>query len=422
MTDRRSQTTARARACAILVTKGDDSVHLIKVRLAKLEGCLRDCVAVAKHPQNTAQRSGITRYDERYIISLTFTIKIITLLFGVHAFNAFQAAAPGSGSLEVWNRWDSPAYLNVARHGYTSTGPDRVQLVILPLYPFCVHAFAVIARNYLISAFVVSGVAAAVAAVLLYKLTRLDNSRATALKAVWLMLIFPSSFFLHIAYAESLFLALAIGCLYAARSDRWMVSGITGALAAMTRINGLILIPALATEAIQQFISSRKWRSQWLWALAPLGGFAAYLFANYTTTGDALAFLSIQHENWHKSLDWPWRAIHGSFDLIRFGRPNEASIRGLEESLFIVLGLACSVAAWLTMRPAYASWMTLNWILFTSVGFILCIPRYTLVMFPIYILLAHIARYRICAAIITTWCLLSSGLLIALFVRGWWVS
>jgi Gpi18-like mannosyltransferase len=156
---------------------------------------------------------------------------------------------------------------------------------MLPLYPFCVHALAVIARNYLISAFVVSGVAAAVAAVLLYKLTRLDNSRATALKAVWLMLIFPSSFFLHIAYAESLFLALAIGCLYAARSDRWMVSGITGALAAMTRINGLILILALATEAIQQFISSRKWRSQWLWALAPLGGFAAYLFANYTTTG-----------------------------------------------------------------------------------------------------------------------------------------
>jgi len=61
---------------------------------------------------------------------------------------------------------------------------------MLPLYPFCVHALAVIARNYLISAFVVSGVAAAVAAVLLYKLTRLDNSRATALKAVWLMLIF----------------------------------------------------------------------------------------------------------------------------------------------------------------------------------------------------------------------------------------
>ena len=46
-----------------------------------------------------------------------------------------------------------------------STGPDRVQLVMLPLYPFCVHAFAVIARNYLI-AHSLSGVAAAVAAVL----------------------------------------------------------------------------------------------------------------------------------------------------------------------------------------------------------------------------------------------------------------
>ena len=169
---------ARAGVCVTLLeTKGDDSVHLIKVRLVKLVGCLRDCVAVAKHPQNTAQRSGSTRYDERYIISLTFTIKIITLLFGVHAFNAVQEAAPGSGSLEVWNRWDSLAYLNVARHGYTNTGPDRVQLVVFPLYPFCVHAFAIIARNYLISAFVVSGVAAAVAAVLLYKLTRLQFTR-----------------------------------------------------------------------------------------------------------------------------------------------------------------------------------------------------------------------------------------------------
>ena len=49
-------------------------------------------------------------------------------------------------------------------------------------------------------------------------------------------------------------------------------------------------------------------------------------------------------------------------------------------------------------------------------------PRYTLVMFPIYILLARIARHRIAAWIITAWCLLSAGLFIALFVRGWWVS
>ena len=47
---------------------------------------------------------------------------------------------------------------------------------------------------------------------------------------------------------------------------------------------------------------------------------------------------------------------------------------------------------------------------------------YTLVMFPIYILLARMARHRIAAWIITAWCLLSAGLFIALFVRGWWVS
>jgi len=378
---------------------------------------------VSKFRKYSAKAYRIARGDECQIVAATLAVKVLILVFGIHAFNGLEPAAPSRGiGLEVSNRWDSPAYLNVAQHGYTASLPNRVQLVLFPLYPLCVRAVAILARNYLVSAFIVSGVGAATAAVLLYRLTRRNASRAVALKAVWLMLIFPSGFFLHIGYSESLFLALAIACLYAAQSDRWAISGLTGALAAMTRINGWLLVPTLATEVVQQFVSCRKWRWQWLWALMPLSGLAVYLLINYKTTGHALAFLTIQREQWSKALDWPWKGIRSSFDLIRFGNPNEAAIRGIEESLFIALGFACTIAAWFTMRMTYAIWMTLNWVLFTSVGFILCVPRYTLVMFPIYILLARIARHRIAAWIITTWCLLSAGLFIALFVRGWWVS
>ena len=70
-------------------------------------------------------------------------------------------------------------------------------------------------------------------------------------------------------------------------SDRWAISGLTGALAAMTRINGWLLVPTLATEVVQQFFSCWKW----LWALMPLSGLAVYLLINYETTGHALAFL-----------------------------------------------------------------------------------------------------------------------------------
>jgi hypothetical protein len=92
----------------------------------------------------------------------------------------------------------------------------------------------------------------------------------------------------------------------------------------------------------------------------PLSGLAVYLLINYKTTGHALAFLTIQREHWSKALHWPWKGIRGSFDLIRFGNPNEAAIRGIEESLFISHGFACTLAAWFTMRAAYAIWMTLN--------------------------------------------------------------
>ena len=69
------------------------------------------------------------------------------------------------------------------------------------------------------------------------------------LRAAWFLLIFPTAYFLHIGYTESLFLALVLGSFLAARTDRWWLAGILGGLAALTRINGLVLIPALAAEA-----------------------------------------------------------------------------------------------------------------------------------------------------------------------------
>ena len=364
----------------------------------------------------------ILRKDEWQIIAIVVALKIVTLVFGIHSFNALEPTAPSGLGLAVWNRWDSPAYLKIAEHGYTATGGDRVWLALFPLFPWCVRAVAVLARDYLVSALIVSGVAAVVAALLLYRLTRLDASRAVAMRTVWMLLIFPSAFFLHIGYTESLFLALTLASVYAARSDRWFISGLAGALAAMSRINGLILIPTLAVEAIQQFVGGRRWQRRWLWSLMPIAGLAVYLLLNHRVTGDPLAFMRFQREQWFTTFAWPWNGMRSAFAVIEFGNNNEVAVRGVEQSLFIVLGLMCTVAAWLAMRASYATWMTLNWLLLTSLSFVKCAPRYTLVMFPIYILLARVSGNRIWASIITTWCLFSGALFIGLFVRGWWVS
>jgi hypothetical protein len=64
--------------------------------------------------------------------------------------------------------------------------------------------------------------------------------------------------------------------------------------------------------------------------------------------------------------------------------------------------------------------MTGNMILLTSVNFLQSIPRYTLTMFPIFILFALLARNRFWAGVLTVWSLLFFGLFAVLFVRGEW--
>jgi Gpi18-like mannosyltransferase len=62
------------------------------------------------------------------------------------------------------------------------------------------------------------------------------------------LFIFPTAFFLHIPYTESTFLALTVGCFLAARKRKWLLAGILGGLACLTRINGLILCFAILFE------------------------------------------------------------------------------------------------------------------------------------------------------------------------------
>jgi hypothetical protein len=100
--------------------------------------------------------------------------------------------------------------------------------------------------------------------------------------------------------------------------------------------------------------------------------------------------------------------------------PWEAEIIGVQEFLFIVLGFVCSVVSWVKLRPSYSVWMTCSWLLVTSVSFVSSVPRYTLTMFPIYILFAMLAARRVWMAVITVWSLLYLSFFTSLFVWGNW--
>jgi len=100
--------------------------------------------------------------------------------------------------------------------------------------------------------------------------------------------------------------------------------------------------------------------------------------------------------------------------------PHEAEMVGTQELFFVALGLVCTIISWIKLRPAYAVWMTGSWILCASVNFFRSMPRYTLMMFPIFILFALLGRNRFWAGVLTAWSLLFFALFAVLFAHGEW--
>jgi len=209
------------------------------------------------------------------LIALILGIKFVLYVFAVQAFHIWaDQPVPGGrfGWLEIWNRWDAESYLSIAEHGY-SNDPDRRHLLnFYPFYPWTVRLFALILGNYHLSAVWVSTLASVAAGLLLRRLVELDHSTEIAERAVWFLFIYPTSYFLHAAYTESLFLALVLGSLLAARKARWVEAGVFGALVCLTRGPGIVIIPTLCIAAWQQYGKTRRISWSWLWILiAPLG-------------------------------------------------------------------------------------------------------------------------------------------------------
>ena len=95
---------------------------------------------------------------------------------------------------------------------------------------------------------------------------------------------------------ESLFLLLTVASYYFAKSERWWLAGICGALASVTRTSGILLLPALAVlfwetyRPALQLRNARTWRKEALaLLLVPLGLFAFMIYLHFLT-GNAFAF------------------------------------------------------------------------------------------------------------------------------------
>jgi len=350
---------------------------------------------------------------------------IITILgtyfFSYVSYLLIQNMYPDS-SLDIWTSWDTRHYLTIAEHGYDSSADIKNNLIaFFPLYPYLTKALTLVFRNYMLSALIISNLAYAVAAYFLYELVKLDYDKEDAYRAVIYLSVFPTAYFLHAAYTESLFLALSIGSFYFARKKRWRLASVLGMFAATTRITGILLLPVLIVEYLSQKdykLSKIKIDFLWIWIIGL--GLVFYLILNYTVAGDPFYFLEVQQASWSRKLALPYE---GLLNAIR-GMPGHTASGALTgdwaDIIFSVLGLAGVIYSFFRLRISYSLYVLLIWLLVTSSVIWLSIPRFTLTMFPLIILMALFGRRRGVNFMIIFLSLICYALFLSQFVRFRW--
>lgn len=324
------------------------------------------------------------------------------------------------GLLDVLGRWDAQHYLAIATVGYH--GKD---VAFFPLYPFLINRLGGMIGDHFIAGVVISNLAFFVALAYLYALTKLEfGDHETAYHAIFYIAIFPTAIFFSAVYSESLFLALTVASVYYARRGNFITAGIIGALASLTRVEGVLLVLPIAYEVW------RAWRERRGTTLARgiLGlalvpsGIALFMGYLYALVGDPLYFQKVQ-ANWNRHLAPPWVSVSNTIhELASAPIASSTSINHLLELAFTISFVGLLVAAFRQLRPSYAWYFAASLLVPMSTASLMSMPRFDLVVFPAFMLLAVHGRRPVVNSAIVSLSLTLLGVFTVFFADWYWLA
>lgn len=288
--------------------------------------------------------------------------------------------------LQIWGSWDTGYFLATARHGYVVGG----ELCRFPLYPLAIKAVAFFVGNFFVAALIVSNLALILCCVLIYRLVALEGPGPEARNACKYLLLFPSSCILSGAFSESLFLAVMLGSFYYARKRVWLLAGLLGMCAALTRSIGcLVFLPLLYEYMRSREFCLRAIRPDVLWLLLVPAGTLLFFSYLYVLTGNFFAYAdSATREHFHVSFHNPFAIVHRLWFSFRYQSPDYFFNAAL--TILSVVGLTVfirkiGVTYWLlAMLLIFVPLMSTSWIVVMS--------RYLSVVFPLFLLAAKLAE------------------------------
>lgn len=216
----------------------------------------------------------------------------------------------------LWARWDAPHYIHLTELGYCGylENGQPLFLVFFPLYVWLTRVMTMVIHNVAAAGMLVSWLCFAWGSVYLYRMTIEEYGPRTAGRTLLLLWTFPFSFFFGGIMTESLFLLTTTAGLYAIRRHQWGRAALWGILAAMTRMQGVLLIGAACAEIFCQVKPlaehGKRRRDAFLeigrklpLLFAPALGSLIYFGLNVYVTGNPFAFTEMQ-EHWSQGFRW----------------------------------------------------------------------------------------------------------------------
>jgi len=280
----------------------------------------------------------------------------------------------------LWQRFDANWYLKIAMRGYGNDGST----VYFPVYPMLIRIL-IFFMDPVLAATLVSNLALIGVLALFYRLTATIADDAVARRAVIYFLLFPTAFFLTAAYTESLFLFFTLASFLTASRGGWGWSALWGALAALTRLQGVLVIVSLAYML---------WRGMRDLPLRTKVLRSAPLFMIPIATVSFLAFTNLSLLNayqgiLHARFVLPWDNILAALSLLFSGK---GSIIDALNLVFTLGLIAMMFAVWRKLPFEYTLYsllmLTAPMLRMTTTQPLVSMMRYALVIFPMFIVFA----------------------------------
>lgn len=298
--------------------------------------------------------------------------------------------------LYPYGNFDGIHYLLIAANGYTNNAG------FFPLFPLSINVSTLFfglniasfdPRQYF-TAIILTSFYFLFSLLVLRKLIKLDYAENIAIWSIVFLLIFPTSFFFASIYSESLFLLLSLLSFYFARKRRWFLTGILGALLSATRLVGIAIWPALLYEYFKE--NKNKISIKILPLLFVPLGLISYIIYNFYKWGNPFYFIAAQgnfqnNRSVNAIVLFP-QTVFRYMKILLTVSPKlyEWKVALSELSFFLFASIMIYVAWKKKVRISYLIFGILCLLIPASSGTFSGLPRYVLIIFPIFITLALI--------------------------------